>query len=102
MTVTGIARPVSSKIWVMPNFLPMRPSIIGSLLTRMRQKTRVGPLSPTEHDRADPLQLDFDVHPGRQVQAHQRPNGCVARLEHVDQPLVRSDLKLLLRILVDK
>src|SRR5436190_2434390 len=45
--------------------------------------------------------LDFDVHAGRQIQLHQRVHRLRRRLEDVDQPLVRAELELLARLLVD-
>src|SRR3989304_9014332 len=47
------------------------------------------------------LELNLDVHAGRQVEPHQSVHGSRARLLYVDQPSVSADLKLLLRVLVD-
>src|SRR5579859_7469781 len=48
------------------------------------------------------LKFDLDIHAGRQLQAHQRIDRLVRRLDDVDQPLVRAHLELLARILVDE
>src|SRR6476661_229812 len=45
--------------------------------------------------------LDLDVHACRQVELHQRVHRLRCRFEDVDQPLVRADLELLPRLLVD-
>src|SRR5829696_2954414 len=95
----------------MPNFFPISPWIIGSLLSpRKRSSVLAGSarracparVVATSCDLAPPLQLDFDINPGREIQSHQRPNRATAWLEHIDQPLVRPDFELLLRILVDE
>ena len=48
--------------------------------------------------------LDFylDIHSGRQVEPHERVNSLGIRLQHIDQPLVRANLKVLVRILVNE
>src|SRR5206468_6870268 len=45
--------------------------------------------------------LDFDVDARRQVQLHQGVQRLLRRLEDVEQALVRPDLELLTRLLVD-
>src|SRR5579875_3404771 len=62
----------------MPSFLPSSPSI------------------------AMALQLDFDIDASRELQAHQRIDGLARRLDDVDQPLMRADLELLARILIEE
>src|SRR5439155_21438876 len=42
-----------------------------------------------------------NVHTGRQIQLSQGVNGLRCRLENVEQPLMRANLKLLARLLVD-
>src|SRR5262245_3177814 len=76
MTVTGIAR-VSSKIWVMPSFVPRMP-----LTSAMS------------------LQLDLDVDAGRQVQALQLLDRLRRGVDDVDEPLVREHLEVLAAVLV--
>src|SRR5580698_4283877 len=46
------------------------------------------------------LQLDFDVDAGRHVQPHQRVDGPRRGVDDVDQPLVRTHLEVLARVLV--
>src|SRR5579875_1191289 len=48
------------------------------------------------------LQLDLDVHARRKVEAHECIDCLRCWLEYVDQPLVRPDLELLSRVLVDE
>ena len=45
--------------------------------------------------------LDFDVDTARQVEAHQRVDCLVGGIEDVDQAVVRSEFKVLHRLLVD-
>src|SRR5687768_17290707 len=77
MTVTGTTAPDSSKIWVIPSLRPMIPDIS----------------SPLVH-------LDLDVHPGRQIQLGEGVDGLRARIEDVDDALVRLQLELLAALLV--
>ena len=45
--------------------------------------------------------LDFDIDTGWKVQLHQRVDCLRRRIENVHQTLMRSDLKLFARLLVD-
>src|SRR5512143_3315701 len=45
--------------------------------------------------------LDLDFYAGRQVELQERVERLRRRLEDVEQPLVRADLELLPRLLVD-
>src|SRR3989441_3717051 len=45
--------------------------------------------------------LDLHIDAGRQIELHQRVHRLRRRLEDVDEPLVRADLELLARLLVD-
>src|SRR5262249_33111262 len=47
------------------------------------------------------LQLDLDVHAGRQIELAEGVDRLLGRLEDVEQSLVGSDLELLARLLVD-
>src|SRR3954454_24129852 len=77
-TVTRSTRPSSVKRWVMPSFL-----------------ARMAGMGSTEGE------SDLDVDAGRQVvEALQRVDGLRRRLGDVDEPLVRADLEVLLRVLV--
>ena len=53
------------------------------------------------HAHRSSLQLDFDVHAGRQVELHQGVNRFVGRVHDVHQALVRADFKLITTGLVD-
>src|SRR4029078_10096985 len=77
MTVTAPTPPASSKIWVIPSFFPMIPDIA----------------SPS-------VDLDLDVDAGRKIQLRQRVDRLRARVEDVDDALVRLQLELLAALLV--
>src|SRR5690606_16855443 len=81
-TVTGTTL-LSSQTWVMPSLVPRMPFTCRSIST-----------SPS------PSQLDLDIDPGRQVEAHQRVDGLGGRVDDVDQPLVGTHLEVLARVLV--
>src|SRR5262245_30533783 len=49
----------------------------------------------------DSSELDLDVDAGRELELHQRVHRLRRRIEDVDQALVRADLELLARLLVD-
>src|SRR5690554_4411853 len=76
-TVTGTTL-LSSQTWVMPSLVPRMPFTCRSIST-----------SPS------PSQLDLDIDPGRQVEAHQRVDGLGGRVDDVDQPLVGTHLEVL-------
>src|SRR5438105_8947720 len=48
------------------------------------------------------LELDLDVDARWKVQLHQRVDGLLRRIVDVDEPLVRPDLELVARVLVDE
>src|SRR5581483_3021358 len=52
-------------------------------------------------ERHDLLELDLDVDAGREVELAERVDRLLGRLEDVEQTLVRADLELLPRLLVD-
>src|SRR5688500_14821731 len=78
MTVTGTTAPDSSKIWVIPSLRPMIPDISSSS-----------------------IHLDLDVHTRWQIQLGERVDGLRARIEDVDDALMRLQLELLAALLVD-
>src|ERR1700690_2761332 len=47
------------------------------------------------------LELDLDVHAGREVELHQRVHGLRGGIDDVEHALVRADFELLARLLVD-
>src|SRR5262249_20874391 len=95
----------------MPTFLPMMPvtiviprcsvyclrSTVFSALSRPKAGNRDRRLLPVLF----PERLDLHVNTGRQIELHQGIDGLRRRLEDVDQSLVRADLELLARLLVD-
>src|SRR5512140_3306500 len=79
MTVTGTRLPSPVNTCVIPTFLPMIPVTMS----------------------APSLQLDLDVDAGREVELAERVDRLLRRLEDVEQALVRAQLELLARLLVD-
>src|SRR3954447_693986 len=83
-TVTGTCAPASVKTRVMPIFCAITPERMFLVLVRSRR-----------------LQLDLDVHAGREVELHQRVDGLRGRVDNVEQALVGAHLELLAALLVD-
>src|SRR6266850_4974904 len=81
-TVQGTVPPSVSNTCVIAIFRPIRPST-----------TSASPPFLLER-------LDLDLHPGGEVELHQRVHRLRGRLEDVEQPLVRPDLELLPGLLV--
>src|SRR5690606_19649383 len=48
------------------------------------------------------LYLDLDVHAGRKDDAHEHIDGLGVRLHYIDDAVVRADLKVLVRVLIDE
>src|SRR5690242_14834786 len=80
ITVTGATLPSSRNTCVMPTLRPRMWSICSSQWLQ--------------------LHLDFDAR--RHLQLGERFEGARIGIKHVDQSLVRADLELLARILVDE
>src|SRR3954467_12183513 len=74
MMVTATASPASLNIWVIPNFLPLSPSM---------------------------LHLDFHFHTGRQIELHKRVDGLGGGVDDVDEALMGPRFELFPRRLVD-
>src|SRR5438128_9159144 len=66
--------------------------------------TRVSPSHPVSRISypVSPLELDFDVHTRRQVEAHEGIDRLRAGVQDVDGALVRPHLEVLHRLLVDR
>src|ERR1700674_175710 len=77
ITVTACTRPEVSPTWVMPSFLPINP--VNTAL----------------------LELDFNVDARGEVELAQRVDRLLGRLEHVEQAFMRTNFKMLTRLLVD-
>src|SRR5690349_9818816 len=77
-TVTGTTLLFSSNTCVMPSLVPRIPFLAMNLV----------------------LLLDVDVDAGRQIDAHESVHRLRRRVEDVDQPLVRTHLEVLPRVLV--
>src|SRR5439155_9456621 len=81
-TVQGIVPPSASKTCVIAILRPINPSTTPASLPFLLER------------------LDLDLHPGGEVELHQRVHRLRGRLEDVEQPLVRPDLELLPGLLV--
>src|SRR5262245_60119853 len=100
MTVTGVTTPSAPNTCVIPTFLPMIPVTISHLnVVSVPDTPDAGYVRLLAVLLAERLDLDVDA--SRQIQLHQRVHRLRGRLEDVDQPLVRADLELLARLLVD-
>src|SRR5687767_10209699 len=98
MTLTGTTLPSSSKMRVIPSFLPINPAgtVGGSFL--MAERPRGAPRRRVRRS----SHLDLDIDAGRQRQPHQRIDRLGGRVDDVDEALVRPDLELLPAVLVDE
>src|SRR5204863_6058972 len=76
--------------------VPARPSVLSLSTPEPRTASREPRLLMLFPER-----LDLDVDAGRQVELHQRVHRLRRGLENVDQALVRPQLELLARLLVD-
>src|SRR5271157_2163744 len=76
-----------------PSFFAIMPERIGVYPSRAR----------TEGEEAlgKSLQLDFDVDAGGEIELHQRVDRLRRGIDDVEHPLVRANLELLARLLVD-
>src|SRR5208282_6766303 len=83
ITVTARTRPAASFTSVMPSFFPISP------LNILVRSTRAL------------LEFDLHVYAGGQVELAERVDGLLSRLDHVEQPFVRADFKMLARLFVD-
>src|SRR5687767_12003689 len=97
MTLTGTTLPSSAKRRVIPSFLPINPAGTAgdSFLDGGTTSGGRWPAGGSSH-------LDLDIDSGRERQPHQRIDRLGGRVDDVDEPLVRPDLKLLPAVLVDE
>src|SRR5262249_59519852 len=89
MTVTGTSSPLGVYTCVIPSFLPINPSAIAAVVLSLCPPLRRS------------LQLDLHVDAGGQIELAKRVDRLPGRIENIEQPLVRADLALLARLLVD-
>jgi len=92
MTVTGVSRPFSSKMRVMPTFRPSSCFMACHTCLRFESCIQFGNLGAAlpdsrGHVRRD-LDLDLYVHTCRQIKLHERVNCLWCRVVDVDQALV--------------
>src|SRR5438132_10734136 len=107
MTVTGVTVPSCANNCVMPTFLPMIPLIIVDcqlsiadlkIHATTNRKLAIGNRQcPSLSSKS--FNLDIDAR--GQVELHQRIDCLRRRIENIHQALMRSDLKLLARFLID-
>src|SRR5919106_1197834 len=98
MTLTGTTLPSSSKMRIIPSFLPINPAGTGGGSFLMAERPRDAP-SRRIRGRSH---LDLDIDAGRQRQPHQRIDRLRRRVDDVDEPLVRPNLELLASVLVNE
>src|SRR3954452_4505168 len=114
MTVTGRTSPLLSNSWVIPTFLPKIPltdisfpSPSSLAFSGLCELSGVGlPFGYFRLPTFDLLlfftvSLDLNVNASRKIELHERVHRLLRRLEDVEQALVRADLELLTRLLVD-
>src|SRR5437868_8174119 len=117
-TVAGRTSPLVSNNWVMPTFFPNIPAIfaISFSVPSVAYAIGWGALRDPSLCSADagwaqtPNQtaslvflakrLNLDVHPGREIELHQRVHRLRSRIKNIEQALVRPNLELLARLLV--
>src|SRR5947209_6330640 len=96
----------------MPTFFPKIPAIFAISISSQRGVFAIGWGSfgvgqrPTTEDQRLLMRflaegLDFHVHASRQIEFHQRIYGLRRGLENIEQTLMRTNLELLARFLVD-
>src|SRR5436190_19936034 len=105
MTVAPMTEPSSLKCWSMPS---LRPRMSGLLIfgasACSEDCSSAGSTFSSAFSSAIsiPLELDLDVDAGRKVELHQRVDRLLTGVVDVNEPLVRADLELLARVLVDE
>src|SRR5207245_10220240 len=102
ITVAATTEPSSLKCWSMPS---LRPSTTGFLIAGAPLGCSESAFSSTFVSSLilwPSLELDLDVDAGRKVQLHEGVDGLLRWVVDVDEPLVRPDLELLARVLVDE
>src|SRR5579864_1712005 len=121
-TVTGRTSPFESNSCVMPTFLPRIPAtfvaisfsipsmargywLVSYFARELLRSCGNGRLGRSARVSARLLmlfseRLNLHIHTRRQIEFHQRVHRLLRRLENVEQPLVRPNLKLLPRLLV--
>src|SRR5436190_11191733 len=96
ITVTGTCVPAASNTLVIPNFRPIKPFIM--TLSSCVFGRGAACCAPTSRFLFD---LNLDIHPGGQIEFCERVHRLRARIEDVDQALVRLELELLAALFVD-
>src|SRR6188768_1965318 len=95
MTVTGTIWPVVSQTCVMPTLVPSRARMTGFCAALAPAvEVLVARIVSTASE------LDLDVDARREVEPHEAVHRLRGRVEDVDQPLVRTHLEVLARVLV--
>src|SRR5689334_24983338 len=100
MTVAPMTEPSSLKCWSMPTLRP-RMSGFAHLGVSACASVCSSFFSAVSSAITSSLELDLDVDARRKVQLHERVDRLLRWVVDVDEPLVRPDLELLARILVD-
>src|SRR5712691_3926892 len=103
-----MTEPSSLKCWSMPSLRPRMSGLLifGASACSAADSAAAGSacssFSTFSSAISVPLELDLDVDAGRKVELHQRVDGLLRWVVDVDEPLVRADLELLARVLVNE
>src|SRR5438093_13213751 len=103
MIVAATTEPSSLKCWSMPSLRPSSTGFLsaGAALVVSACSSFSSTFVSSVIFLAF-LELDLDVDAGRKVQLHEGVDRLLRRVVDVDEPLVRPDLELLARVLVDE
>src|SRR4029079_18626672 len=102
-TLTATIVPSPWNTCVTPTLRPMSPILMSSNLGRMASaELRLRARAADAGSSYRSSHLDFDVDARGKRESHQGVDGLRARIQDVDEPLVRSDLELLPAVLVDE
>src|SRR5438270_8301884 len=103
MTVAPTTEPSGRNCWIMPTLRPMSTGLVSAGAAFAAASGAVGCSVAVVSSVTWPsLELDLDVDARRQVEPHERVDRLLGRVVDVDEPLVRTDLDLLARVLVDE
>src|SRR5688572_24528735 len=114
MTVAPTTDPSGRKCWSMPTLRPMMTAFVIAGARSLSLADR-GPspwvvslvasgsgVAVSSVISASPLELDLDIDAGRKVELHEGIDRLLRWIVDVNEALVRPDLELLTRVLVDE
>src|SRR3979409_1605912 len=100
MTVAPTTDPSGRKCWSMPTLRPMMTAFViaGAALGPLASVVVVSSVTSL----SVLLELDLDIDAGRKVELHEGVDRLLRWIVDIDEALVRPDLELLTRVLVDE